>query len=310
MNGEPERGRPPKDAIALDLATSLTGPSSPMFALRPVRRDDPDVAASPERPATDERLTATPWQARGERRVARKTFGFPLLSSALIHAASVAAIALFEKGPPISGRAQVAEVELVSQIPAAQTLRAGAASPSAQASDPKNSAENRTPLLDGPRKPPPEPANATPSTQPTANPRPEQAAKPKPPKPPTPSEDAAQPDPSTAMPFFSMPSNFTSAVLDGQGASGDTYKGLVFGMLTRAKQFPASARGRKENGQAIVAFAVDAQGALVSLSLTQSSGFPDLDREALDMVRRIAPFPPPPPGAIRSFAAAIAFGEQ
>jgi TonB family protein len=59
---------------------------------------------------------------------------------------------------------------------------------------------------------------------------------------------------------------------------------------------------------ALVSFAIDANGALVSAELARPSGHADLDAEALDMVRRAAPFPAPPANADRRFGAFIEFG--
>jgi protein TonB len=46
-----------------------------------------------------------------------------------------------------------------------------------------------------------------------------------------------------------------------------------------------------------VAFTIDRSGNLVSDKLVQSTGFPALDAEAVAMVQRAQPFPPPPPQA-------------
>ncbi|MEO0634986.1 MAG: TonB family protein [Pseudomonadota bacterium] len=37
------------------------------------------------------------------------------------------------------------------------------------------------------------------------------------------------------------------------------------------------------------------------MSIRRSSGSAELDRAAIQMIQRAAPFPPPPPGAQRSF---------
>jgi colicin import membrane protein len=52
----------------------------------------------------------------------------------------------------------------------------------------------------------------------------------------------------------------------------------------------------------------DESGGVASDSLLRSSGEADLDAESVALVRRAAPFPPPPPGAQRSFAIEVAFG--
>jgi protein TonB len=58
-------------------------------------------------------------------------------------------------------------------------------------------------------------------------------------------------------------------------------------------------------GVAVVSFKVSANGAISALSLSSSSGSAELDRAALNVVQRAAPFPAPPEGAKRSFAVEI-----
>ena len=59
-------------------------------------------------------------------------------------------------------------------------------------------------------------------------------------------------------------------------------------------------------GTALVAFRVAPTGALAGVSLARSSGSARLDRAALTVVRRAAPFPAPPRGAQRRFSIEIA----
>jgi periplasmic protein TonB len=62
--------------------------------------------------------------------------------------------------------------------------------------------------------------------------------------------------------------------------------------LINEKRFPPAAKG--QTGDARVRFTVDRKGRLLSYELVQSTGSPMLDAEAIAMVRRAAPFPPPP----------------
>jgi periplasmic protein TonB len=62
--------------------------------------------------------------------------------------------------------------------------------------------------------------------------------------------------------------------------------------LINEKRFPPAAKG--QTGDAKVRFTVDRKGRLLSYELVQSTGSPMLDAEAIAMVRRAAPFPPPP----------------
>jgi colicin import membrane protein len=86
------------------------------------------------------------------------------------------------------------------------------------------------------------------------------------------------------------------------------YKLLVFGMLERAKHCPEDAIKRGARGVATILFSLDDAGEVVSASLVRSSGEADLDAEGVALVARAAPFPAPPPGAQRTFAADIFFG--
>lgn len=57
----------------------------------------------------------------------------------------------------------------------------------------------------------------------------------------------------------------------------------------------------RSTGVAQVSFTVAPNGSLAALGLARSSGSAELDQEAVNLIRRAAPFPPPPAGAQRSF---------
>jgi protein TonB len=63
--------------------------------------------------------------------------------------------------------------------------------------------------------------------------------------------------------------------------------------LADQRRFPPQARG--QNGAAKVGFTIDRSGHLISATLIESTGSPLLDAEAIAMVKRAQPFPPPPP---------------
>jgi TonB family protein len=92
------------------------------------------------------------------------------------------------------------------------------------------------------------------------------------------------------------------------GAEAMGYSLIVGGMLERAKHYPKSAKQRGAKGVAVIGFVLDGFGRVASVSLLRSSGEPDLDAESAALVNRAAPFPPPPPGAKRTFAIEVAFG--
>jgi protein TonB len=62
--------------------------------------------------------------------------------------------------------------------------------------------------------------------------------------------------------------------------------------LARFQRYPADARGVE--GVVSVAFSIDRQGKVVSSRIVMSSGSPLLDAEALDLIKRADPLPPPP----------------
>jgi TonB family protein len=93
-------------------------------------------------------------------------------------------------------------------------------------------------------------------------------------------------------------------------AGGDqalSYKTIVFGMLEVAKQFPEDARARGAQGTATIYFEVNDNGSAKNIRLLKSSGDTELDAESLAVVLRASPFPKPPQGAQRAFAADIEF---
>jgi protein TonB len=63
--------------------------------------------------------------------------------------------------------------------------------------------------------------------------------------------------------------------------------------LERQKRYPSEARG--DQGTAQLAFSVDRQGNVHNARITRSSGSSVLDHEALALVQRAQPLPPPPP---------------
>ncbi len=58
----------------------------------------------------------------------------------------------------------------------------------------------------------------------------------------------------------------------------------------------------------ILSITVADTGAIDAVSIIQSSGKPEVDAGIMDLIRRQAPLPPPPPGAQRTYTPAISFG--
>src|SRR5581483_2326795 len=67
----------------------------------------------------------------------------------------------------------------------------------------------------------------------------------------------------------------------------------VAARLERNKRYPSGARG--DQGEATIAFSVDRQGGVHNVRIVRGSGVSALDQEALALVKRAQPLPPPPP---------------
>lgn len=112
-----------------------------------------------------------------------------------------------------------------------------------------------------------------------------------------------------ALPFNQLSAqDLTRAPLSGSGASGGEYRGAVYGSFSKADDLIEAAQAKHLHGQAVVVFSIDDAGALTSIKIGVSSGDPAVDQTALDIIRRSAPFPPPPPGAQKTFSPAIRLG--
>lgn len=86
-------------------------------------------------------------------------------------------------------------------------------------------------------------------------------------------------------------------------AAASNYPGMVLRKISGVPRPRVGARGT-----AVVAFTIAPGGGLSAISVARSSGSARLDRAALTVIRRAAPFPAPPPGARRSFSIRIKGG--
>ena len=90
------------------------------------------------------------------------------------------------------------------------------------------------------------------------------------------------------------------------GTEEVSYKQLVLSQVAKAKK-----EGRYTGipGVTTVSFSVDDRGGIVRCEVVSKSVDPALDAEALAMIRRGAPYPAPPPGAVRDFVIGLRFQE-
>ncbi|WP_439493586.1 energy transducer TonB [Bosea sp. (in: a-proteobacteria)] len=89
-----------------------------------------------------------------------------------------------------------------------------------------------------------------------------------------------------------------TAAAPNQGAAADSaasrasWRGTLLAHLNRYKRFPGGANP----GTVQVSFSIDRSGRVVSARLVGGSGDAMLDEEAVAMIRRASPVPPPPEG--------------
>lgn len=113
-----------------------------------------------------------------------------------------------------------------------------------------------------------------------------------------------------ALPYAqSFAPDMRRAAVSGTGSSTSIkYRGAVYATFRRADDLVEAARAQHLRGQTVVEFSIDDQGALSGIRVAISSGDSAVDETALNIIRRSAPFPPPPPGAQHTFSPAIRLG--
>jgi len=82
-----------------------------------------------------------------------------------------------------------------------------------------------------------------------------------------------------------------------RATEGDPYLNQLFSLIESHRTYPRNAIGSLGlplEGTSVYLIAVRADGALANIVLERSSGVPLLDQTALSMIKRAAPFPPPP----------------
>lgn len=166
--------------------------------------------------------------------------------------------------------------------------------------------------------PPPDIAPAIPDTPPPPNVTPQAVLPPKPPKTevkkalPKPVEEKVEKKPvkpvkkqekkqvaakAAGGPKSDRNDAATAASAAGSAASEvsrASWQNEVRSKIVRAKRFPPGASGQA--GVAVVSVTFGATGSASGVRLVTSSGFPALDAEAVAVLYRAAPYPPPPGG--------------
>lgn len=110
--------------------------------------------------------------------------------------------------------------------------------------------------------------------------------------PPTPRLEAATETP--PAPETTAPASRPAPPAASAAVSVQTWQGRVLAHLEHRKRYPTEARARRLQGVAHVRFTMDRQGRVLAAALERSSGHAALDREALALLQRAQPLPPPP----------------
>ena len=111
----------------------------------------------------------------------------------------------------------------------------------------------------------------------------------------------------TQAPSFSVATEAKPSPINGGQCHANPYLCTLYGLIMRQQHYPAVARAQHLEGTVTVAFWVDERGDLVHQALYKTSGHTVLDNEAVDAIKRAAPFPPPPPGIPHGFIAQMEF---
>lgn len=77
-------------------------------------------------------------------------------------------------------------------------------------------------------------------------------------------------------------------------AARNLYGNLLAREIAKHKQYPRIAQMRGWQGEAMIDLQIDGNGKVLSSKIHTSSGHEVLDKQALEMVARAAPFPLPP----------------
>ena len=103
------------------------------------------------------------------------------------------------------------------------------------------------------------------------------------------------------VPYYQFSGAAKAAPVTG-GTANTTYLSTLWGLIVPTMRIPERIKENHLRGDGVLVFNVDIKGNLTRIGIEQSSGFSDLDPEALAAVRRAAPFPPPPRGLTYSIS--------
>lgn len=105
--------------------------------------------------------------------------------------------------------------------------------------------------------------------------------------------EAAQPPPAAQV-SDRMAAPAVGASASRPSTAVQTWQSLLYGHLERHKRYPSRARRLRQEGVPLVRFVMDRDGRLVTVRLEHPCGTDSLDEEAVALIQRAQPFPPPP----------------
>jgi protein TonB len=104
-------------------------------------------------------------------------------------------------------------------------------------------------------------------------------------------QTVAQPAPPSRAPVAQQTALAAPA---GRAGPPPDYVALLHQALERKKEYPRAARQQRQQGRAMLRFAIDRGGNVLSYRIEKSSGYEVLDREVVAMIQRASPLPPIP----------------
>ncbi|WP_269769769.1 energy transducer TonB [Flavisphingomonas formosensis] len=76
-----------------------------------------------------------------------------------------------------------------------------------------------------------------------------------------------------------------------QSDAPDSWEGRVLARLEKFRRYPGAARSTRQQGVVYIRSHINRDGRVLTSSLVRSSGYPALDRAALETLRRADPLP-------------------
>lgn len=235
-----------------------------------------------------------------ESQTVRRSRARVVMWSVLFHAIAIAALWAVLAGDPAQLKDET-PVVVVDLVALAQSAPAGSSGPSGSPGpvrpDPPPTAQ---PIVPQPAVPTPPVVERQerPAPKPRAESKPAPAPAPAPVEPAqsSPTQALAQPNPGSAAPQRSAGGGTGTGQSDAgsSAVAKASYARLLLTRLQRAIVYPRRAQRRDIQGVVRVEVVLAASGTLKTVRLVGTSGSDILDDAAIQLVRRVAPFPPVP----------------